>query len=157
MKTKFNEFLYESDLIGKRVQLIKMYNDPDPIEPGEEGTIDRIDSTGTLFVKWDNGRSLGLVPEEDRYIILNEGKKKFEDIDDWFDEVASYLETDYEIPTHDEILDTFMNIVNDELEDLFNHGVSPSDAAGTVAANEDALEELSTLMGDEENIDEDDD
>ena len=72
MKTKFNDFLYEASLEGKRVRLIKMENDPDPIKPGEEGTIDHIDGTGTLFVKWDNGRSLGLVPEEDKYIILNE-------------------------------------------------------------------------------------
>lgn len=72
MKIKFNDFLYESSLEGKRVRLIKMENDLDPIKPGEEGTIDRIDSIGTLFVKWDNGRSLGLVPNEDKYIILNE-------------------------------------------------------------------------------------
>lgn len=154
MKTKFNDFLYEASLEGKRIRLIKMTNDPDPIEPGTEGVIDHIDATGTLFVNWDNGRTLGIVPNEDKYIILNESVDD-KDIDEWFAQVAGYLEVDYEIPTHDDILDTFMTIVGDELENLFNQGVIPSDAAGIVAANEDALAELDTLLYDSDELEDD--
>ena len=72
MNTKFNDFLYESDLEGKRVRLIKMNDDPNPIEPGTEGTIKYVDGMKQLIVDWDNGRSLSLLPDVDEYIILNE-------------------------------------------------------------------------------------
>lgn len=54
-------------LLGKRVRLIYMPDDPFPVEPGMTGTIDYIDDIGTIFVKWDNGRSLGLVPGVDSW------------------------------------------------------------------------------------------
>jgi hypothetical protein len=62
---KENEYLK-----GKRVKCIKM-NDEYPIEPNEVGTIDTVDDMGTIHVKWDNGRRLGLVREEDQYEILD--------------------------------------------------------------------------------------
>ena len=156
MIKKFENFLNENELNGKRIRLISMENDPQPIEPGEEGTVDHVDDLGTIFVKWDNGRSLGVVPEEDEYEILNESESiQDDDMEEWFGAVASYLEIDYEIPSHDEILDTFLTIVNGELEELFDKGIKPAEAAGIVAANEDAMEELYNLM--EENDDEDDD
>jgi hypothetical protein len=66
----FNELLQQNQkLINKRVRLIKM-NDPNPIESGTEGTIYNI-GFDTLNVKWDNGRTLGLVIGEDEYEILN--------------------------------------------------------------------------------------
>ena len=57
-------------LKGKRVKCIKM-NDEHPIEPNEVGTIDTVDDMGTIHVKWDNGRSIGLVREEDQYELLD--------------------------------------------------------------------------------------
>ena len=72
MNIKYSDFLFESNLNGKRVRLILMVDDPLPIEPGTEGTIRGVDSTGTLLVKWDNGRTLGIIPEVDKYIILND-------------------------------------------------------------------------------------
>ena len=73
MVKKFNEYLNESDLKGKRVRLVRMVDDPNPVEPGTEGTIEFVDGIGQLHVKWDNGRSLALIPEVDKYAILNEG------------------------------------------------------------------------------------
>ena len=91
-------------------------------------------------------------------MFVNESAQE-EDLDNWLAKVAGYLETDFEVPSHDGILDTFMDIVNDELFDLYNKGMSASDAAGTVAANEDALNELDILSDedydDEDNEDED--
>ena len=75
--------------------------------------------------------------------------------EEWLGSVAGYLEVDYEIPTHDDILDTFMTIVDDELSELFGMGVSPSEAAGTVAANEKAMDELYSLMDEDEDDEED--
>lgn len=56
--------------VGMRVRLVKMYDDYNPIDEGLEGTIYKIDSLGTLHVKWDDGRLLGLIPNEDEYDLL---------------------------------------------------------------------------------------
>lgn len=59
-------------LLGKRVRLLFMPDDPCPIEPGTIGTVDHIDDIGTVFIKWDNGRSLGLVPGIDSWEYIND-------------------------------------------------------------------------------------
>ena len=67
----FTQLLKEENLrlLNKRVRLIRM-NDPNPIESGTEGTIYNI-GFDILNVKWDNGRTLGLVVGEDEYEVLN--------------------------------------------------------------------------------------
>jgi hypothetical protein len=37
------------------------------LQPGDKGTIDFIDDAGTLHVAWDEGSTLGLIPEEDEW------------------------------------------------------------------------------------------
>ena len=73
MIKRFNNFLNEDVLDGKRVRLIHMPDDPNPIESGEEGTIKGVDGAGQIMVKWDNGRSLSLIPDVDEYEIIEEG------------------------------------------------------------------------------------
>jgi hypothetical protein len=46
-------------------------NDKYAVPPRTEGTITYIDDIGTIHVKWDNGSTLGLVPQEDQYEILD--------------------------------------------------------------------------------------
>ena len=58
--------------IGTRVKLISMEDDPRPIEPGTCGTVKLIDDIGTIHVRWDNGRLLGLVPEKDKFEIVED-------------------------------------------------------------------------------------
>ena len=58
------------DLKGKRIKCIHMMDDY-PILSGELGTVDLVDDMGTIHVKWDSGRRLGLVPEEDEYEIVD--------------------------------------------------------------------------------------
>jgi hypothetical protein len=79
MKLKrHNDFLNENndDAImptvkkGDRIELIEMVDDPNPIEKGEKGTVQGIDGLGHILVKWDNGRSLSLVPEVDRFKVI---------------------------------------------------------------------------------------
>jgi hypothetical protein len=56
---------------GARVRMIRMDGtDPDPIPAGTEGTVEFIDDLGTVHVRWDNGRYLGMVPTVDRWRVL---------------------------------------------------------------------------------------
>ena len=54
-----------SNLIGKRVTLLRTSDAYTELKAGDEGVVDYIDDMGTLFVKWDNGSSLGLIEGED--------------------------------------------------------------------------------------------
>lgn len=50
---------------GTRVELVRM-NDPySTLKPGDQGTVDFIDDTGTIFCSWDSGSTLGIVYGED--------------------------------------------------------------------------------------------
>lgn len=50
---------------GCRVELVQM-NDPySKLKPGDQGTVDFIDDTGTIFCNWDTGSTLGVVFGED--------------------------------------------------------------------------------------------
>lgn len=65
-----NKFREMSDTLkGKRIKCISM-NDEEPIESGTLGTVDLVDDMGTIHVDWDNGRRLGIVPEEDKYELV---------------------------------------------------------------------------------------
>lgn len=55
--------------VGKRIKCIYM-NDPHPVPPQTKGTVDHVDSIGTLHVKWDNGQTLGLVSGEDIFVLI---------------------------------------------------------------------------------------
>lgn len=50
---------------GTQVELVHM-NDPySKLRPGDLGTVDFVDDTGTIFCSWDRGSSLGVVYGED--------------------------------------------------------------------------------------------
>ena len=53
--------------VGSRVELIRMVEDPDPIPPGTQGTVTGADDLPSLYVRWDNGRFLDLIPGVDRW------------------------------------------------------------------------------------------
>lgn len=55
---------------GKRIRLKHMPGDPDPIESGAEGLVEAVDDAGSLMVKWDNGRSLNLIPGIDQFEVI---------------------------------------------------------------------------------------
>jgi len=48
---------------GDRVRLTTITDDSTTLKPGALGTVTSIDGTGTVHVRWDDGRQLGLVPE----------------------------------------------------------------------------------------------
>lgn len=63
---------------GTRIELISM-NDPyAPVTSGTRGTVKFVDSLGTIFPEWDNGRTLGVVPGEDSFRKLTQEEIKAE-------------------------------------------------------------------------------
>ena len=60
---------------GDRIRLVSMHEDPDPIRPGEVGTILEVrpcerDTWLQIEVTWDNGRTLMLVVPPDRFELV---------------------------------------------------------------------------------------
>ena len=47
-----------------------MNNPYAPVTPGTEGVVDVVDDDGQLHMKWDNGRTLAIVPGEDSFTVL---------------------------------------------------------------------------------------
>lgn len=57
--------------VGTRIKLINMDDPWHPVEPGTEGTVEFVDDIGQIHMKWDNGRTLALVPGQDEFEIIN--------------------------------------------------------------------------------------
>ena len=57
---------------GTRICLDSMDNDPNPIPSGTKGTVQFVDDIGTVFCKFDNGRSFGMIPGEDSFHKIQE-------------------------------------------------------------------------------------
>ena len=57
---------------GTRICLDSMGNDPNPIPSGTKGTVQFVDDIGTVFCKFDNGRSLGVILGEDGFHTIEE-------------------------------------------------------------------------------------
>lgn len=75
-----------TDLIGKRVRLIKMDDPYTDLTENSLGTIRGVDDMGHVLVNWDNGSTLSLIPNEDEWEIIEESKrfkyiKMFEDFE----------------------------------------------------------------------------
>ena len=58
--------------VGTRIELISMDDPYAPVEPGTRGTVAYVDDIGQIGMKWDNGRSLSLVPGEDSFRKLTQ-------------------------------------------------------------------------------------
>ena len=56
--------------VGKRIELVSM-PDPSPIESGALGTCYDVDGMGQLQMKWDNGRTLSLIPNVDSFKVID--------------------------------------------------------------------------------------
>ena len=70
MDRKMIKFIKEQYPPGTRIRLDSM-NDPyAPIAPGTEGIVELVDDAGSIHMKWDNGRTLAIVPGEDSFTVL---------------------------------------------------------------------------------------
>lgn len=59
---------------GTRVELIHMDDPYAPVPAGTKGTVEFVDDMGQISMKWDNGRTLALIPEIDEFKIIKEEK-----------------------------------------------------------------------------------
>ena len=70
MDRKMVNFIREQYPPGTRIRLNAMDDPHHPILPGTEGEVDFVDDEGQIFMKWDNGRTLPLIPGEDSFTVL---------------------------------------------------------------------------------------
>jgi hypothetical protein len=61
----------QCSLVGSKVQLISTDDPYTDLNPGDIGVITHIDDNGTVFADWENGSSLGLIPNIDNFKILS--------------------------------------------------------------------------------------
>ena len=61
---------------GTRIRLNHMDDPYAPIPPGTIGSVDYIDDAGNIHMKWDNGRTLSLIPGEDDFTIITNDKEE---------------------------------------------------------------------------------
>lgn len=64
---KQSQRIKEQYPVGTRIMLMHMGQDIRRIEDGTKGTVRLVDDIGTLFCNFDNGRRLGIIPEEDSF------------------------------------------------------------------------------------------
>lgn len=55
-------------LSGNRIRLFKMV-DPYPVPPHTAGVIAFVDDINQIHVKWENGRTLAVIPDVDSFMI----------------------------------------------------------------------------------------
>ena len=56
--------------VGTRIQLHSLCNNERDMPPGLCGTVVGVDDQPSLLMKWDNGRSLSLMPFEDSFTVI---------------------------------------------------------------------------------------
>lgn len=59
---------------GVRVELVRMDDPYTTLKPGDRGTIDMVDDTGSVFINWDNGSHLAAVYGEDEIRLLSKAE-----------------------------------------------------------------------------------
>ena len=59
---------------GTRIMLDHM-DDNWAVPRGTRGSVTQVDDAGTIHMKWDNGRSLGIVPQVDQFRKLTEQER----------------------------------------------------------------------------------
>jgi hypothetical protein len=62
------KFTMDNSLVGKRITLIEMVDEDNPIQSGMKGVVTHVGG-GVINVRWDNGRNLGVIVGEDKYTI----------------------------------------------------------------------------------------
>ena len=70
MDRKMVNFIKEQYPPGTRIRLNSMSDPYSPVPAGIEGIVDLVDDAGQLHMKWDNGRTLAIIPGEDSFTVL---------------------------------------------------------------------------------------
>lgn len=56
--------------VGSKIKLLEDMGDPQGIKAGQIGILEYIDDEGSLQMSWDNGSSLAIIPEVDKFEII---------------------------------------------------------------------------------------
>ncbi len=59
---------------GDRIRLVLITDELTKLRPGSLGTVSCVDDLGTVHVRWDDGNTLGLVPGEDRWELVERAR-----------------------------------------------------------------------------------
>ena len=70
MDRKMVKFIQEQYPPGTRIRLNSMSDPYSPVPADTEGIVDLVDDAGQIHMKWNNGRTLPLVPGEDSFTVL---------------------------------------------------------------------------------------
>jgi len=63
-------FIKEQYPPGTRIRLNSMSDPYSPVPPGTEGVVELVDDAGSIHMKWNNGRTLAIIPGEDSFTLL---------------------------------------------------------------------------------------
>ena len=69
---KFTEHMKRCYPPGTRLVLLSMDDPYAPVPSGTKGTVVHVDDAAQIHMKWDNGRTLALVPGEDSFRKLTD-------------------------------------------------------------------------------------
>lgn len=67
---KLLKFIKEQYPPGTRIRLTEMQDPYAPVPPGSEGEVNFVDDAAQIHMKWDNGRSLALIPGVDHFAVI---------------------------------------------------------------------------------------
>lgn len=71
--------------IGSKIKLLEKMEDIQGIKAGQLGILEYIDDEGSLHMRWDNGSGLAIIPETDKFEVIEyptlNSEKEMEDID----------------------------------------------------------------------------
>lgn len=65
---------------GTRLVMLSMDDPYAPIPSGMRGTVEHVDDAAQIHMRWDNGRTLAIIPEEDDFRKLT--AEENEDMDE---------------------------------------------------------------------------
>lgn len=69
---RFAQRMKENYPPGTRIMLLNMDDPYAPVPEGTKGTVVHVDDAAQIHMKWDNGRTLALVPGEDSFRRLTD-------------------------------------------------------------------------------------
>jgi hypothetical protein len=78
--------------VGTRIRLEYMpADDPAPIPYGTQGVVQDIDDVGQLMMKWDNGRTLSVIPGVDKFGVVKVSFENFVATRKWSEDIGAAI------------------------------------------------------------------
>ena len=71
LQQSFSHSSMIKSIVGRRIRLEFTPDRFTELKSGALGVVSHVDDLETVFVNWDDGSSLGLIPEEDEWSFVN--------------------------------------------------------------------------------------